>query len=374
VQSPVVESFRVRQVSGLFDVPLSQRSVETFSVELPGLDEAWALGAIVGPSGSGKSTVAAAAYEQGRLASGALVRGFDWPDDRAVVDGFDEALDGRAITGMLNAVGFSSPPAWVRPWRVLSNGQRFRCDLARALLSERELVVFDEFTSVVDRQVARFGSAAVARTIRAGRARCKRFVAVTCHYDVLEWLQPDWWLDMSSGALQRGSLQRPPIELEIRHCRRELWRTFGRHHYLSAQLNAASRCYAALWNDAAIGFCATMPLYGHKGCRIVHRLVVLPDYQGLGVGLALLNAVATHETRQSPLSIVTSHPALIRALARHALWRCASVTRCGLPHAGLLARLDKKVGSIGRTTASFRFRAGDRLVLKERPRRKRWFH
>ena len=47
----------------------------------------------------------------------------------------------------------------------------------------------DEFTSVVDRTVARIGSAALARTVRG---RGLRFVAVSCHDDIIDWLQPDW--------------------------------------------------------------------------------------------------------------------------------------------------------------------------------------
>ena len=370
VQTEIRDSFRVRQTAGLFDLPLKDRSKVAFSAELPGLNDkmadgqdGWRIGAIVGPSGSGKSTIAREAFHAGRITAGCVVDGFDWPTDSAVVDGFDPELDGRSITAMLNAVGFSSPPAWVRPWHVLSNGERFRCDLARALLTNRELVVFDEFTSVVDRQVARFGSAAVAKTIRSDRARCQRFVAVTCHYDILEWLQPDWWLDMGTCQLARGCLQlgsRPRIELEIRRCRRDLWQLFGRHHYLSGKLHPSSWCYAALWNGKAIGFCATIPLFGMKGMRIVHRLVVLPDYQGLGAGMGLLCAVAKHESKDRRFSIVTSHPAVIRSLAKHPAWRCARVGKCGRPHRAHLIRCGRKVGAIGRMTASFRYRTGER--------------
>ena len=365
VDSPIRSSFRVQQAAGLFDLPPAERSRLSFSAEVPGLDEAlteagepWRIGAIVGPSGSGKSTIARAAFHTGQITSGCMVDGFDWPRDAAVVDGFNAELDGRTITATLNAVGFSSPPAWVRPWHVLSNGEKFRCDLARALLTNRELVVFDEFTSVVDRQVARFGSAAVAKAIRGGRARCRRFVAVTCHYDILDWLQPDWHLDMATCQLARGCLQRrrPPIELEIRRCPRGLWQVFGRHHYLSGKLHPSAWCYAAVWNDTAVGFCATIPLFGAKGMRIVHRLVVLPDYQGLGVGLALLGAVAKHEAAERRISIVTSHPAMVRALARHPDWRCARVEKCGKPQPIHLRRTGRKVGSVGRMTASFRYR------------------
>ena len=117
-----------------------------FSVELPDLSEAWQIGVIVGPSGSGKTTVARQAFGT------ALYAGYPWPADRAVVDCFGERPM-KEITHTLTAVGFGSPPAWIVPYHVLSNGEKFRCDLARALLSSRGLLVFDEFTSVVDRTV-----------------------------------------------------------------------------------------------------------------------------------------------------------------------------------------------------------------------------
>ena len=189
----------------MFDVPLAAEQTERFTAEVPGLDEAWEIGLVVGPSGSGKSTIARrqwpAAYTTAR----------SWPEDRAVVDGFSAGTI-KDITATLTAVGFSSPPNWIKPYHVLSNGERFRCDLARAILEGGDLVVFDEFTSVVDRTVARIGSAAVAKAIRRmGR----RFVAISCHYDIAPWLEPDWVLDMQSRTLQRRRLRRPAIRLDI---------------------------------------------------------------------------------------------------------------------------------------------------------------
>ena len=146
VESAVKQSFRVKQVAGLFDLDLKAKSRRSWSVQVPGLDEDWQIGAIVGPSGSGKTVVA-------RKASGdKLATGFDWPRDKAVVEAFDPALSIKDVTGILNSVGFSSPPAWVLPYSVLSNGQQFRCDLARALLTPADCLWFDEFTSVVDRR------------------------------------------------------------------------------------------------------------------------------------------------------------------------------------------------------------------------------
>ena len=110
----------------------------------------------------------------------------------------------------------------------------------------RPLVVFDEFTSVVDRNVAQIGSAAVAKAIRGGAIRC-RFVAVTCHYDVAEWLEPDWVVDMADRTCTRRRLRRPEIQLELQpRASVDCWRLFAPHHYLSGSLSSMARCYAGL--------------------------------------------------------------------------------------------------------------------------------
>ncbi|HZL37569.1 MAG TPA: ABC transporter ATP-binding protein, partial [Tepidisphaeraceae bacterium] len=305
LRCPLKDSFRVQQIAGMFDLPVEEELTENFVAELPSLDEPWDIGVIVGPSGSGKTAIARQAFGPQLYQPG------DWPTDRAVIDGFGD-LPIRDIIGVLTAVGFSSPRSWLKPFAVLSNGEKFRCELARALLvdipgvwwgrysclpesgsaghscpAERirigsggqecppltdspadknvrptirqcpapengaraqnlnqaaPLVVFDEFTSVVDRTVARIGSAAVARAIRNGRIN-RRFVAVTCHYDVVPWLQPDWVLDMASGLLARGRLWRPSIRLRIHRAGREAWLLFRRHHYLSGKLHRAAKCF-----------------------------------------------------------------------------------------------------------------------------------
>src|SRR5262245_3042321 len=306
---PIHDSFRVQQVAGMFDVPLAEKATAHFAAELPGLDEPWQIGLIVGPSGCGKSTLARHAFGD------ALYDRRDWPSDRAVIDCFGD-LPTRQITSLLTAVGFSSPPSWIKQYGVLSCGEQVRCDLARALancglgiadcgLEGTEtsivhqsairdpksaigppLVVFDEFTSVVDRTVARVGSAAVAKAIRGGQIAC-RFIAVTCHYDVAEWLEADWVLDMATGELTRRRLRRPEIRLEVCRTTYRTWPLFARHHYLSGSLSRAARCYVAMWNDVPVAFCAVLSLLGYRGRWRISRIVTLPDYQGIGIGMRL---------------------------------------------------------------------------------------
>lgn len=361
---PVHDSFRVQQTAGMFDVPLAERLSETFEVELPAADEPWQVGLIVGPSGSGKTSVARRAFGAALYAPG------DWPADRAVIDGIAE-LPVRQTVELLTAVGFSSPPSWIKPYHVLSNGERFRCDLARALasggrrtntssdispqpLSPSPLVAFDEFTSVVDRNVARVASSAVAKAIRGGRVNCQ-FVAVTCHYDVAEWLEADWVLDMATGQLSRRCLRRPAIELELRRADLYAWRLFKRHHYLSGSLAPQSECYVATWQGEPVHFAATLPVLGHRGRRRFTRVVTLPDYQGIGIGSRSVAAVAElHRRRGHRVSITSSHPALIHHCRRSPAWRAVSVSRTGRPASrrGTFADVRR---SAGRAVVSFEY-------------------
>jgi phage terminase large subunit-like protein len=103
----------VQQVAGMFDVHLAEEQVERFTAEIPALDEPWEIGLVVGPSGSGKSTIARAQWP----AEYTVAR--SWPHDRAAIDGFSTGTI-KDVTGMLTAVGFSSPPHWIKPYHVLS--------------------------------------------------------------------------------------------------------------------------------------------------------------------------------------------------------------------------------------------------------------
>lgn len=100
-------------------------------------------------------------------------------------------VDVNQIGQMFYAVGFGSTPSWLKPYNVLSNGEKMRVDLANAMLKS-DFCVFDEFTSVVDRNVAQTMCIATNKFVKKHN---KKFVAVSCHYDILDWLQPDWYFD-----------------------------------------------------------------------------------------------------------------------------------------------------------------------------------
>jgi energy-coupling factor transporter ATP-binding protein EcfA2 len=337
----------------MFDLSEDAGRKSEFEVELPGIEEGWSIGLIVGPSGSGKTTVARAAF------GGYFADACSWPLGQSILDAFPARMGIGEITGLLSSVGFSSPPAWVRGFESLSNGEQFRVNLARALAELPELAVVDEFTSLVDRTVARIGSAALAKAVRqSGR----RFVAVTCHNDVADWLEADWILDMSDGSLSRASLpgqgqarglRRPAIRLEIIRCGASAWNLFKRHHYLSERLHPSAQCFMGLIEDRPAAFVAALPFpHAQRPGWREHRCVCLPDFQGLGIGSAVSEFVAAlFAATGKPYTSVTSHPAMIWHRARRgAIWRMTRAPSHASP-----GRKMRRTQSSRRMTASFRY-------------------
>lgn len=352
VQSPPQVSARSIQVASMFDLDASAPPSERWSFDFDPPDD-WSIGAIIGPSGSGKSTVAREIYGDD------FVEGFEWDERKTVLDGFPKSCGIKDVTGALSSVGFSSPPSWLKPYGVLSTGQKFRANVARAIVSSGDVVAFDEFTSVVDRVVAQVGSAAVAKAVRRAG---KRFVAVSCHSDIVDWLQPDWVLTMPSGTLERRTVQqRPPIELEIRRVGVEAWNTFRPHHYLSHTINKSAACYVAEWRRMPVAFSA-WAYFPHPvvhGWR-AHRTVCLPDFQGVGIGNAVNEAIAAaYRVTGRPVMSVTSHPAMIGYRARSPVWRMVSRPKIG----GSFVRAKKsklnegmtRSASVSRNAAGFRY-------------------
>lgn len=150
------DSYRSARVKSLFNAENGCDWEKT--VELPIEGKKWQIGLIVGPSGSGKTSIGS------RLFSGVGIYDLysGWEKDKPIIDCITPDGDFNTVTGMLSAVGLGDVPAWLRPFHVLSNGEKFRAGLARLASERPDRAVVDEFTSVIDRQIAKVGAAAFA--------------------------------------------------------------------------------------------------------------------------------------------------------------------------------------------------------------------
>ena len=106
-----------------------------------------------------------------------------------MIDDFPEDMTVDEIEKLFYAVGFGSVPCWLKPFSVLSNGEKMRVMLARAL-AEKDFFVFDEFTSVVDRTVAMTLCLSLNKCLK--RYPNKKVILISCHKDILDWLDSDW--------------------------------------------------------------------------------------------------------------------------------------------------------------------------------------
>jgi len=248
-----------------FDVP-----------EMPELPELWGVGLIVGSSGSGKSSLLG---YMGKYAPPS------WDDNKAVASHFESAENAKK---RLAAVGLNSIPSIMRPYRVLSTGEQHRADLARNLESGS---VIDEFTSVVDRTVARSICVSIRRFVRSENLTGLTFAS--CHRDIIEWLEPDWVFDTDTGDLTRGYKRRPKLEFELYESTGDAWKIFRNHHYLSAK-HLGARSFVLMYEGSPVGFASSiaMPSGTLKNAWRGHRTVILPDWQGMGIGNRLSDVVA----------------------------------------------------------------------------------
>ena len=341
-------SYRAARVKSLFNAESGCNF--THDADLPIEDDGWKIGLIVGPSGSGKTSIGRKIF--GDVA--AIYDPDDWPTGRPIVDAIAPDGDFDAVTGALASVGLGSVPTWLRPFPVLSNGEKFRANLARLVCEAPERVVVDEFTSVVDRQIAKFGALAFQKSWRRAGGKC---VLLSCHYDVIDWLEPDWVYDTAKGEYAGRSLwRRPRFDLEIWQTDKRYWHLFEPHYYLKLPSMIAATYYVGFVDGEPVCHLGVSPWF-HNGAGAVRasRMVVAPEWQGAGVGMRFLNEVlqmyvdgrSKFGSRVRCAYFHTSHPGLCAALRRGKGWRQVSGSMSGQNKARGAASLRKSGIKVG---------------------------
>lgn len=175
-----------------FDLQVPDRKIEV-SIPMPDIDMGgeWNVGLIVGNSGSGKSTIL---EELGHNPNYHV----EWSNTKPICSNFSP-MSPEDVADLFSSIGLASVPNWLKPHRVLSNGEKHRVHLAKIISAPFDQPIFmDEYTSVLSRDVAKAMSNSVQKYIRKND---KKIVLASCHYDIIKWLQPDWVYDAQTGKL-----------------------------------------------------------------------------------------------------------------------------------------------------------------------------
>ncbi len=172
---------------------IQNRDVTTTEVPLPSKEDMdimmssdWNILLICGKSGSGKSTI---------LRHMGEIKPIEYDNDKAVISQFGRYTEEEACD-LLSGVGLSSVPTWLRKPSELSNGERARLDLCKALYDagNGQIAYIDEYTSVVNRDVAKSMSFSLQRY---AREKGLKLVIASCHFDIIGWLQPDYVFNLN---------------------------------------------------------------------------------------------------------------------------------------------------------------------------------
>ena len=134
------------------------------------------------------------------------------------------------------------------------------------------------------------------------------------------------------------------------------WNIFKKYHYLGHNHNYVARVFIGFIENNPVAFCSVLP-FPHpivKNTKRTHRLVVLPDYQGVGIGGKLHDTIANYFYNISyDYIITTSSPQLIKSLKLSKNWLTTRIGRVAGQNKGLS---NKTNSSRNRITCAFKYR------------------
>lgn len=265
-----------------------------------------------GPSGSGKSTILRAIAEE--AGAGLWPDRLRFPHALPIVDAVAPRRPLATSLEILTACGLGEPRLWIRRFQDLSDGERFRARLARAIgqavAREDEPIFCDEFTSRLHRRIA----GAIAYNLRKLVTRHGlTLIVASPHDDIARDLQPDAVIECGQGG---AKLTRPPSERRHFSLRERTaiepgsvrdYARFAPMHYrhrdglgfvdkvfllkerrggepIGILVFAHAPRELALRNLATEGRFVRNVRRLNKELRILRRLVMHPDVRGCGLG------------------------------------------------------------------------------------------
>jgi ABC-type lipoprotein export system ATPase subunit/GNAT superfamily N-acetyltransferase len=262
---------------------------------------------ITGDSGSGKSVLLKAIKQD--LGKEAIDMADIQPEpERPIIDtvgkNFGEALE------LLSKAGLNDAFLFVRRFRELSDGQKYRYKIAKLMESGRQWWIADEFCSMLDRDTAKvvgFNLQKIARLMG------KAVIVATTHADLFEDLNPSVHVHKRFGkeisvdyyaneSTVECSLVR---EMRVKSGTVGDWRRLACFHYRSHRVGAVRKVFCLMRGGELCGvivYCYPAPnCFGrskvlpkmsihelNRKLSVIMRVVVHPKYRTIGLGAKLV--------------------------------------------------------------------------------------
>jgi len=290
LKSKVNQEFRCQVAANSLDIDVEKKSIHHLKIDNINIPKKWNVGLIYGNSGSGKTTMIKHLY-------GENIFDVKLNENEPIINQLPKDLSYEDCAKLLNGIGLNSVPCWIRPVKTLSNGQKARAEAVYLMTKSNDVVFIDEWTSVVDRTVAKAMSLCLYKYAKKNN---KKIILCSCHIDIIEWLNPDWLIDCNKQEFLLPKAEdfffnkRKELKFEIKEVKRNSWKYFSKYHYLNERLPGGQLyIYGLFYEGNQIGFqCFANYVPHRKKTTIIYhsnRTVVHPDYNGLGLGIKLIN-------------------------------------------------------------------------------------
>jgi len=303
---------RVAEVAEAFGVGVDE-SIEHVVLDNYEFNEEFDVCYITGASGSGKSSLLRELKQYYNVED----VDFDMDSDSAIVDLVGDTLD--EALNLLSVVGLSEARIFVKRPRDLSDGQKYRYQLACMLYKKQNVLCIDEFTSLLDRTTAEVVAYNMQKCCRRNGVK---LIVATAHNDLEEFLNPSTVINFGNDEDEVGTKYREvdcdynPFKkyLEISEATKDDFKKLIKYHYKNVKSVPGTKAmYKLTYKERLVGIavysCASrmpsgrnayfnkfyMTAKGYPRMEAVNkdfilgtRFVVSPQFRGCGLGSYLV--------------------------------------------------------------------------------------